>query len=307
MANNNLDMSTSLRCFALLLIIVNVHVCGKVKVKITNKSTAKPIKEEEVESNPNNIKGNDSSDFFKFEITYGTSTTYRDINNPPTELGQKCLVPGERLLLEIPNFDKHLLSSGFQVALDSGKYDKKESYEEELDFKDHTEMCLLYGSWIPAKGKQKEAEFYFNILTGNTNLENRSMFRFDLSVLDFELKIDISIVWLFLVNPKLTDLPHAFPDVLTKYKTQNDKEKVIILREKTFTPKGNGKFSMIILSNESENEKAEIQKDLNDYKELCKEERFVCYIYHLGEKYPGLIETTTGLEFKKEIKDQLVI
>ena len=276
--------------------LVHAQVCVKVSVAITDESSSGKKKDNFGGGYERDGENDGQGKPFVFKVSYGEVREDGHQYYSTQEFGQACLEHGQKMLLKVQNTQKLWLESGFRLSFDSGEYKKMSSYKDKVDFRDNSEICVLWGSWLPSREKSK-AEIYFNVLTSASELQDRSMFRFAISVDRNFLSVDISIAWMASkANSKRTPLPNAFPIMIKSQGGLSTNQKLIKLWEKSFNFREEGKFSIIVLANEGEKE--EVKKSAEAYSAQCQNSQSDCVKAPYDLKHPGLDLSKEGLFFK---------
>ena len=304
-------MSTSLRLVMFFLIIVSVIDCVKVKVEI------KPVLEE----NGSSIK--QSAQFFTYKVSYdGIADAKAETkeaketkvsNEIIKEYGNLCLRKGEKATVVVMSVVKSEATASLFTAVDSEDYDgvtdNKLGYSSELEVNNDSELCFLWGSWLPSKiviknDSVKEGEeettypkVYFRILTKDIDRENKFLLLFDNKAFSNNLLIRLKLDLLNSSKNTLSKLISNIPEIknLICHKEILIKNDAHILNQK-FNHNGDGCLRMYIVADESETK--DIKKYLND-NNLTLSNFFTTHNGELSE-WSNLKCLDTGFEYKRK-------
>lgn len=166
--------------------------------------------------------------------------------------GSKCYELNSSMKISIVVPNEYTLNKSFNLAFDSGKYSLTTSYDKIVEgIERYNEFCLLWGTWVPSKlNPKKEVDVYFNFITKRADFENKFLYKFE-----FEEKITIFNTKLMLTylnreknvgKPKFTD-EAVMIDAQCKEKSKERNE--IIINEINYPAQGEGKFSIIVMTN----------------------------------------------------------
>lgn len=243
--------------------------------------------------------------YFKIDISVGPKGGKFKAFKFTSSYGAFCIPNNTRLLLLISKEKSSLLSSGFKLTFNSGKFGLTKSFDQEIDVKDNQKVCFLFGSWLPHDRNTKvEAEVFLNFLTQKTDTNNRSLY---LATLDFQfdhLKIGLELLPELLglsINEsrmiQVTRTNHRFPLVAKSFEKQQYVENYLYIRETLLTYDGDGQLFFPLLADSDD--EGDIAQALKEHKKNCQNsERFDQYLYPIEESpYSPLRREWKGVTF----------
>ena len=255
MTNNNLDMSTSLRCSVFVMLVMSMCVCAEVNFGVSFAS------DRIMETSGNR-------ELFLFDVMYNTNPTPKGDYDILKEYGKECILKFQSFPFRVENPNKSALNSGFFVAVDKNRYDNVETspFKRNITVGDDEELCFTWGSWLPSEGNEKnEAKFYFHFFTSISDLMNRYFFLFNIEALATELKVKVGVESLeSSSNEDFRVIPNMFSITERPCPAGGKEKNTKLSTYKDFAHSGTGIFKMFLLVSRSE-EDVYLTKIIDDY------------------------------------------